>query len=351
VNLSHSSAEAVYRGVANVVAETAWIRNLLRELHTPLFTATLVYCDNVSVVYMYANPVQHQRTKHIEINIHFVRDYVAFGQVRVLHIPSWFQYADIFTKGLPSALFLEFRFSINVRRPPVLTAEEGHANLLCIVPILSDGGHAQDTITVNQAIRDGDTLVSADEMFELGSLLVIAGGNNIVVWSSNTNIVPPTSINPVAQILNTGNLVVRGNNEESFIWQSFDYPGDTYLAGMKFGKDLVSGIDRRCTPWKSIDDPSPGEYVAFIDTNGFPQLREENGSVPMMRLGPWNGITFNSLPNHGRNSILTHGFVFNDKEVFYRYALVNSSAVVSRVIVSPEGDFSRMNWHYKKKRL
>ncbi|GJY28553.1 ribonuclease H-like domain-containing protein [Tanacetum coccineum] len=102
--LSRSSADAKYRGVANVVAETAWLRNLLRELHFPLSTATLIYCDNVSVVYMSANPVQHQRTKHIEIDIHFVRDMVTPGQVRVLHVPSRYQYADIFTKGLPSAL-------------------------------------------------------------------------------------------------------------------------------------------------------------------------------------------------------------------------------------------------------
>ncbi|GKB92411.1 NBS-containing resistance-like protein [Tanacetum coccineum] len=52
---------------------------------------------------------EHQRTKHIEIDIHFVREYVASGEVRVLHVPSRFQYADIFTKGLPTALFLEFR--------------------------------------------------------------------------------------------------------------------------------------------------------------------------------------------------------------------------------------------------
>ncbi|GJR93500.1 ribonuclease H-like domain-containing protein [Tanacetum coccineum] len=86
--LSRSSVEAEYRGVANVVAETCWLRNLLRELHTPLSSATLVYCDNVSVVYLSFNPVQHQRTKHIEINIHFVRDLVVVGQVRVLHVPS-----------------------------------------------------------------------------------------------------------------------------------------------------------------------------------------------------------------------------------------------------------------------
>ncbi|GJX09335.1 ribonuclease H-like domain-containing protein [Tanacetum coccineum] len=76
---STRSAKAVYRGVANVVVETAWLRNHLRELHSPLSTATLVYYDNVSVVYMSANPVQHQRMKHIEIDIHFVRDMVTAG--------------------------------------------------------------------------------------------------------------------------------------------------------------------------------------------------------------------------------------------------------------------------------
>nr|GEW99739.1 ribonuclease H-like domain-containing protein [Tanacetum cinerariifolium] len=77
--LSRFSAEAEYRGVANAVAETCWIRNLLRELHTPLSSATIVYCDN---------------------------------------------YADIFTKGLPSALFDEFRDSLSVRCTPASTARE-----------------------------------------------------------------------------------------------------------------------------------------------------------------------------------------------------------------------------------
>ncbi|GJU96535.1 ribonuclease H-like domain-containing protein [Tanacetum coccineum] len=116
--LSRSSAEAEYRGVANAVAETCWLHNLLRELHTPLSSAMLVYCDNVSVVYSSSNPVQHQRTKHIEIDIHFVRDLVSTGQVRVLHVPSHCQYANIFTRGLPTALFEEFRSSLSVRCPP-----------------------------------------------------------------------------------------------------------------------------------------------------------------------------------------------------------------------------------------
>nr|GEZ32868.1 ribonuclease H-like domain-containing protein [Tanacetum cinerariifolium] len=77
--LSRSSAEVEYRGVANAVAETCWLRNLLRELHTPLTFATLVYCDNVSAIYLSCNSIQHQHTKHIEIDIHFVRDLVAVG--------------------------------------------------------------------------------------------------------------------------------------------------------------------------------------------------------------------------------------------------------------------------------
>ncbi|GJT26729.1 ribonuclease H-like domain-containing protein [Tanacetum coccineum] len=113
-------AEAEYHGVANAIAETCWLRNLLRELHTPLSSATLIYYDNVSAVYLSSNPVQHQRTKHIEIDIHFVRDLVAAGQVRVLHVPSRYQYADIFT-NLPSALFEEFCTSLSVRCPPAQT--------------------------------------------------------------------------------------------------------------------------------------------------------------------------------------------------------------------------------------
>nr|GEY40197.1 ribonuclease H-like domain-containing protein [Tanacetum cinerariifolium] len=122
--LSHSSVEAEYRGVANAVAETCWIHNLLRELHSSLSFATFLYCDNVSAVYLSCNSVQHQRTKHIEIHIYFVSDLVVAGQVRVLHVPSRYQFADIFTKGLLSALFEEFRSSLSIRCPPAPTAGE-----------------------------------------------------------------------------------------------------------------------------------------------------------------------------------------------------------------------------------
>ena len=65
-------------------------------------------------MYLSTNPVQHQRTKHVEIDLHFVRDRVAIGDVRVLHVPTTSQFADIFTKGLPSSTFSEFRSNLNV---------------------------------------------------------------------------------------------------------------------------------------------------------------------------------------------------------------------------------------------
>jgi hypothetical protein len=86
--VSRSSAEAEYRTVANGVAEASLLRQLLAELHTPPSRSTLIYCDNVSAVYLSTNPIQHQRTKHVEIDLHFVRDRVAMGEVRVLHVPT-----------------------------------------------------------------------------------------------------------------------------------------------------------------------------------------------------------------------------------------------------------------------
>jgi hypothetical protein len=96
--------------------ETCWLHQLLMELHSPLSHITLVYCDNVSSVYLVFNPVQHQRMKHVEIDLHFVCDKVTIGEVRVLHVLMTSQFTDIFTKVLPSPLFSEFCSSLNIYR-------------------------------------------------------------------------------------------------------------------------------------------------------------------------------------------------------------------------------------------
>jgi hypothetical protein len=112
--VSRSSAEAEYRGIANAVAECSWLRHLLDELHHGVRQATIVYCDNVSSVYMSRNSVHHRRTKHIELDIHFVREKVALGELRVHPVPSDRQFVDIFTKGISSALHDDFRASLCV---------------------------------------------------------------------------------------------------------------------------------------------------------------------------------------------------------------------------------------------
>jgi hypothetical protein len=114
--VSHSSADAEYRAIANGVAEATWLRQLLHELQTPPSWFTLIYCDNVSVVYLFTNLVQHQRIKHVEIDLHFVLEKVVIGQVRVLHVPTISQFADIFMKALPSSVFNEFWSSLNICR-------------------------------------------------------------------------------------------------------------------------------------------------------------------------------------------------------------------------------------------
>jgi hypothetical protein len=70
--ISRSSVEALYRVVANDVVEACWLQQLLHELYTPLMKSTIVYCDNVSTVYLSINPIWHQHTKHVKINLYFV---------------------------------------------------------------------------------------------------------------------------------------------------------------------------------------------------------------------------------------------------------------------------------------
>ncbi|WVZ53715.1 LOW QUALITY PROTEIN: hypothetical protein U9M48_004620 [Paspalum notatum var. saurae] len=119
-SVSRSSAEAEYRAVANGVAEASWLRRYFKNLD--ILCSVLLLYTAIIAVYLSTNPVQHQRTKHIEIDLHFVRERVAAGAVRVLHVPTSSQFADIFTKGLPSTVFLEFRSSMNVRCTGVPTA-------------------------------------------------------------------------------------------------------------------------------------------------------------------------------------------------------------------------------------
>jgi hypothetical protein len=86
------------------------------ELHSPLTCSTLVYYDNGSAVYLAPNLVQHQRMKHIEIDLQFICDKVVIGEVHILYVPMTSQFIDIYTKGLSSPLFSEFPSNFNICR-------------------------------------------------------------------------------------------------------------------------------------------------------------------------------------------------------------------------------------------
>nr|GEU63939.1 putative S-locus glycoprotein domain-containing protein [Tanacetum cinerariifolium] len=129
------------------------------------------------------------------------------------------------------------------------------------------------------------------QVSKLGVVLILKGDNS-TVWSSNSMVLMRNNLVVVVQLLDNGNLVVWHQNSTNrhLVWQSFDYPGDTLLPGMKFGKNLVTGIEWYSTSWKSPGDPSIGLYSSIIDTNGYPQIFRREGCNTIARLGPWNGL-------------------------------------------------------------
>ena len=118
--MSRSSAEAEYRAMAVATAEVTWISFILRDLGIPLPTAATLFCDNISALYMSINPVFHARSKHIEIDYHFVREKVAQGDLITKFVRTSHQLADVFTKPLPRDRFQTLRSKLGVLSPSLL---------------------------------------------------------------------------------------------------------------------------------------------------------------------------------------------------------------------------------------
>jgi hypothetical protein len=93
--------------------------------------ATFIYCDNVSADYIFTNLVQQYHTEYVEIDLHFIHEHVAVGDVRALRAPI---FADIFTKGLPSTVLSELRSSLNIC--PVYSCDYGGVSVL-FIPVYS----------------------------------------------------------------------------------------------------------------------------------------------------------------------------------------------------------------------
>ena len=234
----------------------------------------------------------------------------------------------------------------------------------CSLVFFSGFLDAVDSITQSQSLIEGMTLVSKDESFVLGFFspgnsinrylgiwynqnpvtkvvwvanrsnpikdmsgvlmvnssgsLVLLSQNNTVGWSTNST---KHVSNPILQLLDSGNLVVREEKEENpenYLWQSFDYPCDTLLLGMKLGWDSSIGLEWHLSAWKSPDDPSPGDLTYGIEHHKYNELVLKNGSEIYFRTSPWNGYGHNGVPD------IRYNFFSNKDKVYYIFQMTEN---------------------------
>ncbi|WJX93842.1 hypothetical protein P8452_75330 [Trifolium repens] len=254
---------------------------------------------------------------------------------------------------------------------------------------------ATDTIQLSQSFTVGMTLVSQREKFVLGfftpensnksylgiwyknipiqtivwvangakpindsssSILTLNNTGNLVlkqhdkvVWYTTSQ---QDSLNPVAQLLDSGNLVIRDEketNSEAYLWQSFDHPSDTILPGMKLGWNLITHTETRMTSWKSPDDPSPGNFYWGSLLYNYPEQYLMQGTKKYVRVGPWNGLHFSGIPGQKPNHIYVTNHVSNKDGMYTIYTLKNDS-VISRVVMNQTTfSYTRYVWmEYQK---
>ncbi|RLM74420.1 hypothetical protein C2845_PM15G23120 [Panicum miliaceum] len=271
-------------------------------------------------------------------------------------------------------------------------------SLLLLLLLLSHGaftaGDVVDTFSKGRNITDNDTLVSADGAFTLGFFspgvstkrylgiwftvsrdavcwvanrdrpindnsgvlvvsdtgsLLVRDGSGQVAWSSNS-----TSTSPVeAQLLNSGNLVLRnlrnrGSTDDSstitILWQSFDYPSNVMLSGMKVGKDFWNGAEWYLTSWRSADDPSPGPYRRALDTSGLPDNIVWEGDAKRYRAGPWNGRWFSGIPEVlTYTNVMEYEMVISPHETTYSY-ITKPGGPLTYIVLLDTGVVRRLVW-------
>ncbi|KQJ82593.1 G-type lectin S-receptor-like serine/threonine-protein kinase At2g19130 isoform X1 [Brachypodium distachyon] len=186
-------------------------------------------------------------------------------------------------------------------------------------------------------IADGHNPVTDPTSLELtisddGNLVIINKVTISIIWSTQMN---TTSNNTIAMLLNSGNLILQNSsNSSNLLWQSFDYPTDTFLPGIKLGWNKVTGLNRRLISRKNVIDLAPGRYTAQLDPSGANQyfLTLLNSSIPYWSSGIWNGQYFPSIPEMAGPFILNFTFVNNDQEKYFTYNLLDETIVFHHVL-------------------
>ena len=108
-----STVESEYIAAGSCCAQLLWMKQTLKDYGIHLKQVPL-YCDNESAIKIANNPVQHSKTKHIEIRHHFLRDHVMKEDIDIIHVNTEEQLADIFTKPLDEKRFCKLRCELNI---------------------------------------------------------------------------------------------------------------------------------------------------------------------------------------------------------------------------------------------
>ncbi|KAJ8628412.1 hypothetical protein MRB53_021719 [Persea americana] len=170
--------------------------------------------------------------------------------------------------------------------------------------------------------------------------LVLLNQLNRTVWS--TNITSIASNSTTAELLDTGDLVLRdGSNSSDVIWQSFDYPTDTWLPKGRIGRNKITGERQRLASWKNSEDPAPGVFSVEMDPSGINQLVFMwNRSKIYWQSGVWNGQYFSSLPGMVAYQHTKITLVETQNRTYATYESLDNTTMTINVI-NPLGQLQR----------
>ncbi|XP_076888412.1 G-type lectin S-receptor-like serine/threonine-protein kinase At4g27290 [Bidens hawaiensis] len=169
--------------------------------------------------------------------------------------------------------------------------------------------------------------------------LVLLSNISMIIWSSNTT---TESMNATAKLSDTGNLVLMDRHAK-VIWQSFDYPTEHWLPGMKIGYDYVRGINWQLSSWKTGQRPVVGEFTWGNEIYRYPDDKIKQGSLVVFRGGPWRNERFKGISPMSRNLTFTYTTIVNKSEASYAYSYENSSFLF-RITLSSSGKLESWGW-------